>query len=151
MRTPDDSSVQMIHLEAPGVFLSELLGVPEACVRSLHFGEVLELPDAQGLWRILAPLSGKLQIAAGEHSLPLSVGQAAVFEGNEELTILPAEDCGLCLISLCGLNADHVFRFSREQGGLFFERGGEPAARMLRLLSARRPKQFSNCSWEEMI
>ena len=140
MRTPDDSTVQMIHLEAPGDFLSELLGVSEACVLSLHVGEVRELSDAQGFWRILAPLSGELQIAVGEHSLPLSAGQAAVFEGNEEMTFLPAEDCSLCLISLCGLNADHVFRSCRAQGGLFFERGGEPAVRMLRLMSARHGK-----------
>ena len=140
MRTPDDSTVQIIHLEAPGDFLSELLGVSEACILSLRAGEVRELPDVQGLWRILAPLSGGLRVAAGEHSLPLSPGQAAAFDGQEELTLLPSEDCRLCMISLCGLNAERVFSACRAQGGLFFERGGESVTRILRLLSARPGK-----------
>jgi len=140
MRTPDDSTVQIIHLEAPGDFLSELLGVSEACILSLLAGEVREPPDAQGLWRVVAPLSGGVQIAAGEQSLPLSAGQAAAFDGREELTLLPTEDCRLGMISLGGYNAERCFRACSEQGGLFFERGGEPVARTLRLLSARPGK-----------
>ena len=137
MRESDESVIQPIHLEAPGDFLSELLGVAEASVLSLRKAEVRELSAGRSVWRVLSPLQGGLRITAGEQSLPLLSGQAAVFEGQEELSLLPAEDSRLGLLSLHGLAADRVFLSCREQGGLFFERGGAAVQRVLRVLSAR--------------
>ena len=131
------SDIQLIHLEAPGDFLSELLGVAEACVLDLRKAEVRELSAGRAVWRVLSPLQGGLRLTAGEHSLPLLSGQAAVFEGSEELSLLPAEDCRLGLLTLHGLAADRVFLSCREQGGLFFDRGGAAVQRVLRVLSVR--------------
>ena len=137
MRESEESVIQPIHLEAPGDFLSELLGVAEASVLSLRKAEVRELSAGRSVWRVLSPLQGGLRITAGEQSLPLLSGQAAVFEGQEELSLLSAEDSRLGLLSLHGLAADRVFLSCREQGGLFFERGGAAVQRVLRVLSAR--------------
>jgi len=137
MHESGKSVTQLINLEAPGDFLSELLGVAEAFVLELHKGEVRELSEEKAVWRVLSPLRGGLRITAGEHSLPLLSGQAAVFEGHEELSLLSAEDCSLGLLAVQGMAADRVFLACREQGGLFFERGGTAAQRVLRVLSAR--------------
>ena len=140
MQTAGDSVIQAIQLEAPGDFLSELLAVSEACVMTLRGGSVGELSAAHGTWRVLSPLGGSLRIAAGERSLPLSPGQAAVFDGREELSLLPTEDCRLCLVLLRGMAADQVFGACLAQGGLFFERGGAAVERAMRVLSARPGK-----------
>jgi len=124
---------QEITLEAPGDFLSELLGVTEAEILELD-GGVRELPAHSG-WRVLAPLAGTLRIACGEMSLPLEPGSALVVSGQEDASLLPSGACRLGLLTLCGNAADRVFLACREQGGLFFERGGNAAERMLRLLS----------------
>ena len=137
MQAADDSVIQVIKLEAPGEFLSELLGVSEACVMTLSEGKVKELPEKPGVWHLLAPAEGELRIAAGERSLPLAVGQAAVFDGAADLTLLPAGSCRLCVMGLCGLVAERVFLACRELGGLFFERGGSAAERVFRLLGSR--------------
>ena len=109
MHLPEDSFIQEITLEAPGDFLSELLGVPEARVIQMD-GTVHTLPESAH-WRVLAPLEGTLRIAAGE--------------------------CRLGMLCLCGAAADRVFQSTRASGGLYFERGGEAVQRMLRVLSAR--------------
>lgn len=137
MRSSDEAGIQLINLEAPGDFLSELLGVSEASILTLHGGEVRELNEEDSGWRVLSPLEGSLRIAAGERSLPLLSGQAAVFDGREELALLPAEDCRMCLLTLQGTAADMVFHASKVQGGLYFERGGTALQRMMRVLSAR--------------
>jgi hypothetical protein len=69
MQPENVNGVQVIQLEAPGDFLSELLGVVEAAVIPLD-GAVRELPAARG-WRLIAPLEGSLRAACGELSLPL--------------------------------------------------------------------------------
>lgn len=127
---------QEIILEAPGVFLSELLGVTEAMVLELDSG-VRELPVRSG-WRVIAPLVGTLRIAYGELSLPLEPGSVLVVSGQEDSSLLPSGPCRLGLMTLCGITADRVFLACRDQGGLFFERGGTVAERMLRLLSGGR-------------
>ena len=124
---------QEITLEAPGVFLSELLGVTEAAVLELN-GGVRELPVRSG-WHVLTPLVGTLRVAYGEMSLPLEPGNALVINGQEDASLLSSDICTLGLMTLCGTAADRVFTESRNHGGLFFERGGVSAARMLRLLS----------------
>ena len=124
---------QEITLEAPGVFLSELLGVTEAAVLELD-GGVRELPVRSG-WHVLTPLVGTLRVAYGEMSLPLESGNALVVCGPEDISLLSSNICTLGLLTLCGNAADRVFTESRDHGGLFFERGGVAAARMLRLLS----------------
>ena len=124
---------QVITLEAPGDFLSELLGVAEAAILELY-GGVRELPVRSG-WHVLTPLAGTLRAAYGEMSLPLEPGNALVVSGQEDVSLLPSDTCTLGLLTLCGNVADRVFTESRDHGGLFFERGGAAAARMLRLLS----------------
>ena len=126
-----------VTLEAPGEFLSGLLGVLEAQVLTLRAGGIRALPAEYGVWRVAAPLRGRLRVAAGDLAWPLEPRQAAVLEGKEELSLLPGEDGELGLIVLKGEAADRVFAACREQGGLFFARGGEAAERMLRLLAAR--------------
>ena len=125
---------QEITLEAPGVFLSELLGVSEASVLTLD-GGVRELPSMRG-WRILAPVEGALRAAFGEQSLLLEPGCALATGEQEEISLLPAGPCKVGRMTLCGSAADQVFRACRAQGGLYCERGGEAVMRMMRMLSA---------------
>lgn len=125
---------QEITLEAPGDFLSELLGISEAEVLELE-GGVRELPSCRG-WRVLAPLEGTLCVASGELSLPLEPGNALVIGEQEEVSLLPGESCKTAVLTVCGDAADRVFRACRDQGGLFFERGGEAAARVLRVMAS---------------
>ena len=74
---------QVITLEAPGDFLSELLGVAEAAILALD-GGVRELPVRSG-WHVLTPLAGTLRAAYGEMSLPLEPGNALVVSGQEDV------------------------------------------------------------------
>ena len=133
--------LQSVTLEAPGEFLSGLLGVSEARVLSLRAGGIRALPAEHGVWRVVAPLRGRLRMAAGDLAWPLEARQAAAVEGKEELSLLPAEDGELGLLVLRGDAADRVFAACRQQGGLFFVRGGEAVERMLRLLAARPHRQ----------
>ncbi|MBO5497744.1 MAG: hypothetical protein J5967_10115, partial [Oscillospiraceae bacterium] len=55
-----------VTLEAPGEFLSGLLGVLEARVLTLRAGGIRALPAEYGVWRVAAPLKGSLRVAAGE-------------------------------------------------------------------------------------
>ena len=137
MRDPDGFRFESAALEAPGDFLSELLAVSEAGVLRLDGGGVRELPARHGLWRVLAPLQGALRVAAGESSLSLRPGQALAVCGTDELSLLPSEACELGLMTLRGLVAERVFTASREQGGLFFERGGPAVERALRAVLSR--------------
>ncbi|MCR5826412.1 MAG: helix-turn-helix transcriptional regulator [Oscillospiraceae bacterium] len=132
-----------VTLEAPGEFLSGLLGVSQAQVLPLRAGSIRALPAEFGVWRVAAPLHGALRVAAGDQAWPLEPRQAAVLEGREELSLLPTEDGALGLIVLRGEAADRVFDSSRREGGLFFARGGEAVERMLRLLLARAHRQVS--------
>ena len=130
-------NLRSVTLEAPGEFLSGLLGVCQAQVLTLRSGVIRALPTEYGVWHVVAPLQGTLRIAAGDMAWPLSQRQAAAVEGKEELSLLPAEDGELGWLTLRGEAADRVFSACRQQGGLFFARGGEGVERMLRLLSAR--------------
>lgn len=134
MQASDEFRIQEITLEAPGEFLSELLGVSEAAVIAPESG-VRELPTGSG-WRILVPLEGGLRVASGETSLPLESGNALVIAGQEEASLLPSGPCVLGMMTLSGSAADQVFKASLAQGGLFFERGGDAARRTLRMLSS---------------
>ena len=142
MDTSKATSDRILSLEAPGDFLSGLLGVSAVCELALKAGSLRSLPEEYGLWRLVAPLSGRLQAAFGERSWPLESGQAAVVDGREDLSLLPAEDCRVCLIALRGSAADAVFADCRARGGLFFERGGLAAERMLHLLSSGTDRQI---------
>lgn len=132
-----------VTLEAPGEFLSGLLGVTEARVLTLRTGVIRTLKAEYGVWRVVAPLEGTLRMAAGDMAWPLAVRQAAAVEGKEELSFLPDRDGELGIVTLRGEAADRVFAACRQQGGLFFPRGGEAVERMLRLLSARPHRQVS--------
>ncbi len=139
---PIAENLNTVTLEAPGEFLSGLLGVLGAEVLPLRAGGIRAFPAEHGVWRIAAPLAGRLRITAEDLSMPLEPGQAAALEGKEELSLLPAEDGELGLIVLRGEAADRVFAECRRQGGLFFARGGDAAERMLRLLAARPHRVF---------
>ena len=130
-------NLNSVTLEAPGEFLSGLLGVSQAQVLPLRAGSIRMLPAAFGKWRVVFPLRGRLRLAAGELAWPLESRQCAAVEGKEELSLLPMEDGQLGLLVLSGEAADRCFDECRRQGGLFFARGGEAAERMLRLLAAR--------------
>ena len=130
-----EQSKQNITLEAPGDFLSGLLAVSELYVLPLESGGVRELPVDYGAWRVLAPQSGGLRLAAGDRGFPLETGQAAAVRGEEELSLLSGGTCALCLLTLRGAAADRVFG---AEEGLFFERGGEAVRRLVNVLAARR-------------
>ena len=134
MQPENERGIQVIQLEAPGDFLSELLGVVEAAVIPLD-GVVRELPAARG-WRLIAPLEGSLRAASGELSLPLEPGNAFAVGTEDEVSLLPAGPCRVGLLTLCGSAADQVLQACSSQGGLFFLRGGEAVSRMLRVLSS---------------
>ena len=136
MRALEGFNNQEITLEAPGEFLSELLGVTQASVLELD-GGVRELPVSSG-WRIIAPLEGRLRAAMGEQSLPLEPGNAFAVAEQGEVSLLPSGLCKLGFLTLHGLAADRVFQTAGEEGGLFFERGGESVLRVLRMLSSGR-------------
>ncbi len=136
MQSKNEIGVQEIKLEAPGDFLSELLGVVEAAVIPLD-GGVLELPIACG-WRLIAPLECSLRVASGELSLPLEPGNAFAVNREDEVSLLPAAPCRVGLLTLCGSAADQVLQACRTQGGLFFPRGGEAVSRALRMLSGHK-------------
>ena len=112
------------QLEAPGGLLSELLGVTEASVLQLGTGTVCSFPRSPGLWQILAPERGSVNVAWSDCAWTLSVPHAAAFPGGEELSLLAAEDCAVRLMILCGTVAERVFTACRQEGGLFFESGG---------------------------
>ena len=96
------SNENSINLEAPGVLLSELLGVCEASALHPEAGSVLSLSSASGFWRILSPASGSVSIAWGDRAWTLSAPQAAVFPGGEELSLLAGEDCSLLVACPAG-------------------------------------------------
>ena len=130
------SNENRINLEAPGVLLSELLGVCEASALHPAAGSVLSLSSASGFWRILSPASGSVSIAWGDRAWTLSAPQAAVFPGGEELSLLAGEDCSLLVLVLQGMAADRVLSACRREGGLFFENGGVAVEHVFSLLSS---------------
>ena len=136
MATVRQSNDNSISLEAPGVLLSELLGVCEASALHPEAGSVLSLSSASGFWRILSPASGSVSIAWGDRAWTLSAPQAAVFPGGEELSLLAGEDCSLLELVLQGMAADLVFSACRREGGLFFENGGVAVEHVFSLLSS---------------
>ena len=136
MATVRQSNENSINLEAPGVLLSELLGVCEASALHPEAGSVLSLSSASGFWRILSPASGSVSIAWGDRAWTLSAPQAAVFPGGEELSLLAGEDCSLLVLVLQGMAADLVFSACRREGGLFFENGGVAVEHVFSLLSS---------------
>ena len=136
MATVRQSNENSINLEAPGVLLSELLGVCEASALHPEAGNVLSLSSASGFWRILSPASGSVSIAWGDRAWTLSAPQAAVFPGGEELSLLAGEDCSLLELVLQGMAADLVFSACRREGGLFFENGGVAVEHVFSLLSS---------------
>lgn len=137
-----EGTIQSLSLEAPGAFLSGLLGVSGAQIISVRPDSIQTVPAASGIWQVLAPVQGSLRVAAGDLSWLLAPGQAAVFNGREELALLSAEEGSLFRVVLHGSAADSVFAECMMQGGLFFPRGGEAGVRMLNLLSARSRRQI---------
>ena len=135
---PGDESVQ---LEAPGEFLSGLLGVLSIELLAFREGEMMTFPSQNAGWRIASPLAGKIHVTAGEKVWPLIAPQAAVTEVGTEMSLLCVEGASVVMIQLQGIAADHVFLHCREEGGLFFERGGLAAERMLHLVSPGAGKQ----------
>ena len=132
-RRPTESNTV---LEAPGDFLSGLLGVCEASVAELEAGSVRTFPGEAGRWRILAPAEGRARVAWADRSWMLEPPQAAAFAGGEELSLLAVSACTLRCVTLCGSAADMVLSDCRRTG-LFFERGGLALERMLRRVEAR--------------
>lgn len=143
MRNESLQTEYYCELEAPGDFLSGLLGVSEAALLSVKTGFVRNLPAAPGQWRLLASGTGRLRVAWADRSWLLEPGQAAAFSGAEELSLLAAEDCAVQTVCLVGTAADTVLRACRSEGGLFFERGGLAVQRLLRVVSARQHRRVS--------
>lgn len=129
-------SEQVYSLEAPGEFLSGLLGVWEASALTLESGSVRALTAEPGRWRILAPAEGCLRIAWADRAWTMEAPQAAVFPGGEELSLLAGTDCTVRAVTLSGSTADTILTDCRRQAGLFFEKGGLALGRMLHQLSA---------------
>ena len=113
-----------LNLEAPGDLLSGLLAVCELQSELLHSGDVRTFSAVPGQWRVLAPLSGSLDLAWADRSWTLEAHQAAAFPGGEGLSLLARENAGVLFLALCGHAADRVFENCRREGGLFFENGG---------------------------
>ena len=143
MQTHENQSIQSLHLEAPGDFLSGLLGVSAALVISLSSGNIWETSAEFGCWRLFAPLSGCVRITSGDLSWPIEEGQAAALNGGQDLSLLTTENCELFLLELRGFTADRVFEESLRQGGLYFPRGGESAMHIYRFLTARPHRLIS--------
>ena len=122
-------------LEAPGDFLSGLLGVCEASVAELEAGSVRTFPGEAGRWRILGPAEGRLRVAWADRAWTMEAPQAAAFPGGEELSLPAASACTVRCVTLCGSAADTVLSDCRRTG-LFFERGGLALERMLRRTEA---------------
>ena len=133
VRQPTDNS---IILEAPGDLLSELLGVIGASLLLLEREDVCTLPSVSGHWYVLSPEHGSVNLAWGDRAWTLSVPQAAVFPGNEELSLLAGEESAVRLLSLIGTAADRVFSACRKEGGLYFENGGIAIEHVFSLLSS---------------
>ena len=136
MHTVRPQNENSLNLEAPGDLLSGLLGVCEARNEALHAGDIRTFPAVPGQWRILAPLSGSVDLAWADRSWTLEGHQAAAFPGGEGLSLLAREDGKVLFLSLCGLAADRVFEDCRREGGLFFGNGGLALEAMLRSLKA---------------
>ena len=126
---------EIISIEAPGEFLSGLLGVLSAENHVFREGEVAGLPAYRAGWRIVAPLSGKIHLTAGERLWPMAPPQAAAAGAAEELSILGVDTAEVAVILLVGSAAESVFGQCREKEGLFFERGGIAVERVLQLLT----------------
>ena len=133
VRQPTDNS---IILEAPGDLLSELLGVIGASLLLLEREDVCTLPSVSGHWYVLSPEHGSVNLAWGDRAWTLSVPQAAVFPGNEELSLLAGEESAVRLLSLIGTAADRVFSACQKEGGLYFENGGIAIEHVFSLLSS---------------
>lgn len=131
-RRPTESNTV---LEAPGDFLSGLLGVCEVLDVELEAGSVRTFPVEAGRWRILAPAEGRARIAWADRAWMLEPPQGAAFAPGEELSLLAASACTLRCVTLCGSTADAVLSDCRRTG-LFFERGGLTLERMLRRVEA---------------
>ncbi len=136
MQHKGDNNIQNITLEAPGDFLSELLGVSKAEVLTVN--GVLELSDCIGMWRILGAADEAVRIMGGETNSQISPGQALAVSGDEEVTLISGTEAKVCHVILSGIAAKQVLKDCQERGGLFFERGGETVLRMFRLLGARQ-------------
>lgn len=128
-------SDEIITLEAPGGFLSELLAVSGAGVIAGKPGGVRVAEGAPGCWRILAPLSGQIRVAWADSAWTLAHPQAAAFPGGEALSILPLSECRIGTVLLRGETASRVMEACGQEGGLYFSRGGLAVERTLRLLS----------------
>ena len=87
MKTEAANPSQAFALEAPGDFLSGLLGVSALQILPLECGSVRDFPEEFGVWRILSPLSGSVRVTAGDCSWPLEPGQRAGVDGQTELTL----------------------------------------------------------------
>ena len=136
-------TIQTISLEAPGDFLSGLLGIQSAQLISLRTDSILTLPPLPGTWQLLSPADCRLHVAFSDHSWPLAHSQAAAFSGSEELTLLPYEDGTLYRLVLSGSIAVAVLLECSKSGGLFFPRGGDALERMIHLLSGHTRRQTS--------
>ena len=123
-------------LEAPGDLLSELLGVLGASLLLLEREDVCTLPSVPGQWYVLSPEHGSLNLAWGDRAWTLSAPQAAVFPGNEELSLLAGGESAVRLLNLIGTAADRVFSACQKEGGLFFENGGIAVEHVFSLLSS---------------
>lgn len=130
-------------LEAPGDFLSGLLGVWEASLFALEAGGVRTLPAEPGRWRILAPAEGCLRVAWADRAWTMEPPQAAAFPGGEELSLPAATDCRVRSLTLGGSTADAILSDCRKETGLFFEKGGLALERMLHRLSPHGRRALS--------
>ena len=102
-----------LNLEAPGDLLSGLLAVCELQSELLHTGDVRTFSAVPGQWRVLAPLSGSLDLAWADRSWTLEAHQAAAFPGGEGLSLLARENASVLFLALCGHAADRVFENCR--------------------------------------
>lgn len=131
-------SDEIIKLEAPGEFLLELLAVSDAGILSARPGDVRVMDSVPGFWRIVTPLSGRVRIAWGDSGWTMTQPQAAAFSGDEGLSVLAQSQCRIGYMLLRGSAASRVMETCRRESGLFFERGGLAAERVLRLLSRQQ-------------
>lgn len=136
MSTACPKTDSTMNLEAPGDFLSGLLGVCEARTESVPAGSVRTVSPEPEQWCLLSPLSGSLDLAWADRTWTLSAHQAAAFPGSEGLSLLAKEDCSVQFLFISGLVADRVLEACRQDGGLFFENGGLALVSMLRALRA---------------
>lgn len=136
MKSAENKSCS-VELEAPDPCIAGLLCI--LCAESMHLEEekLYTFAERQGCWYLFALEEGNVQMTHDGQHVNLRSGNAVVFSGNGNTTLLPSEGGSLLMVCVQGKAADELLLESRKRGGLFFSMGGASAATMFGELKAK--------------